>query len=68
MNSDEYHAPDLDEDSTNYMVCKFCQLPWGDHERLCPYGEPDGYDDPVARGIAEDRAYADLREKDVYGP
>jgi len=68
MNSDEYHAIDLDEDSTSYMVCRFCGLPWGDHVRTCPYGEPDDYDDLVFCGREEDRAYRDPREVETYGP
>ena len=59
MNSDEYHAIDHDKDSAHYGTCRFCGLDFGDHERACPCGIPDGYDDTVARGRQEDRVYGE---------
>lgn len=49
-----------DNEGSNYGVCNFCGLSFGDHETTCPYGEPSGYDvdpDPAARGREEDRTY-----------
>ena len=63
VHGDEYHAVDLDEESSSYMTCRFCSQPWGDHESSCPMAEPDDYDDPYLRGREEDRAYGDLRER-----
>jgi len=57
MNSDEYHAINWDVDDSDFMTCRFCGLSFDDHERSCPYGIPDGWDDPVARGREEARAY-----------
>lgn len=68
MDSDEYHAFDIADDGTRYNVCKFCGLDFGSHTRTCPHGEPDDYDDPVARGKEEDRVYRDLRESWMEGP
>jgi hypothetical protein len=65
MNSDEYHAPDLNEGDTQLRTCLWCGQPWGDHENTCPYipGE-----DLAKLGREEDRVYADLREQWTEGP
>lgn len=59
---------DDDEGLSNYMVCRFCGLPWGDHEHTCPYGGGDRDDSPDAHGRQEDRVYRDPREREEWGP
>jgi len=59
MNSDEYHAVIWGSNDADVPICRFCGRDWSMHERSCPYGIPDGWDDQVARGREEDRVYGE---------